>query len=556
MNVLIVDDDMATVDVICKSVNWSALHIDKVMTAYNIEKAKEMLADIPADIVVCDIEMPMGNGTELLKWVRENDMSSEFLFLTCHTEFQYASVAIRYQAAGYLVKPFRVEQVEAELLHLVQRIMEKRKIEEESHYGKWMRNNQEQLMNNFWRALTERELRAEPEFIDREIKKRRLPVLADQPVCLIGVRVAREEQAKEALGENLLEFTLEKMVSEIVDESVENTSVIKKIVNEALFFLVIDWKRTLEEVLMERCHMLIKTGQDYVGCCFTCCIGTPCSMEQLPDKADEVVNLLLRNVLESDQVFREKRNGSEIPFTIPNTCPVCESPAVRREGEAAVTSGFNTRLLDLKQMENDLRNKDRMKILNTVKTVLGKLSREKSVSVETLLVIQQEILQLIYTNLYQNGIQAAELFGDEVSRKIQRQSVRSVFDMIKWVNYAISRTLEYEDEINRSLSLADKIESYVKEHYKEDISRDTIADVFFLTPEYLAKVYKRQTGHNLKDYIIGYRIEMAKQLLADDIKSISDISAEVGFDNFSYFSTVFKKYTGITPGEYRRSKKS
>ena len=95
------------------------------------------------------------------------------------------------------------------------------------------------------------------------------------------------------------------------------------------------------------------------------------------------------------------------------------------------------------------------------------ISREKSVSVETLLVIQQEILQLIYTNLYQNGIQAAELFGDEVSRKIQRQSVRSVFDMIKWVNYAISRTLEYEDEINRSLSLADKIESYVKEHYKE-----------------------------------------------------------------------------------------
>lgn len=182
-------------------------------------------------------------------------------------------------------------------------------------------------MNNFWRALIERELRAESEFIDREIKKRRLPVFADQPVRLIGIRVDREEQAKEALGENLLEFALEKMVSEIVDESVENTSVIKKIVNEALFFLVIDWKRTLEEELMERCHILIKTGQDYVGCCVTCCIGNPCSMEQLPDKADEVINLLLRNVLESDRVFHE--------------------------GEAAVTSGVNTRLLDLKQMEND-----------------------------------------------------------------------------------------------------------------------------------------------------------------------------------------------------------
>ncbi len=65
-------------------------------------------------------------------------------------------------------------------------------------------------MNNFWRALIERELRAESEFIDREIKKRRLPVFADQPVRLIGIRVDREEQAKEALGENLLEFALEK----------------------------------------------------------------------------------------------------------------------------------------------------------------------------------------------------------------------------------------------------------------------------------------------------------------------------------------------------------
>ena len=177
-------------------------------------------------------------------------------------------------------------------------------------------------------------------------------------------------------------------------------------------------------------------------------------------------------------------------------------------------------------------------------------------SLETLMVMQQEILQLIYTHLYKNGIQAAELFGDEVSRKLQRQSTRSVFYMIKWVNYAVSRTLEYEDEITRSLSLADKIESYVKEHYRENISRETIAAAFFLTPEYLAKVYKRQAGHNLKDYINTCRIEMARQLLEDASKSISDISVEVGFDNFSYFSTVFKKYTGITPGEYRKTKLS
>ena len=171
MNILLIDDEPLTLQMLQKKIPWQEIGIDQVYTANDTRFARQLLQTFSIQLLVCDIEMPMGNGTELLKWIRENDMSSEFLFLTCHTEFQYASVAIRYQAAGYLVKPFRVEQVEAELLRLVQRIMEKRKIEEESHYGKWMRNNQEQLMNNFWRALTERELRAEPEFIDREMKK-------------------------------------------------------------------------------------------------------------------------------------------------------------------------------------------------------------------------------------------------------------------------------------------------------------------------------------------------------------------------------------------------
>ena len=172
-------------------------------------------------------------------------------------------------------------------------------------------------MNNFWRALTERELRAEPEFIDREIKKRRLPVLADQPVCLIGVRVAREEQAKEALGENLLEFTLEKMVSEIVDESVENTSVIKKIVNEALFFLVINWKRTLEEVLMERCHMLIKTGQKVVIVDDLIATGgtTEAIIKLIEQLGGEVVKIIFLIELEGLK-GREKLSGYDVDAVI------------------------------------------------------------------------------------------------------------------------------------------------------------------------------------------------------------------------------------------------
>ena len=69
--------------------------------------------------------------------------------------------------------------------------------------------------------------------------------------------------------------------------------------------------------------------------------------------------------------------------------------------------------------------------------------------------------------------------------------------------------------------------------------------------EYLSKTYKKQMGVNLKDTIAECRIEEAKRLLERG-ERVSDVAEEVGFDNFTYFSTMFKKYTGITPNQYRK----
>ncbi len=65
-------------------------------------------------------------------------------------------------------------------------------------------------------------------------------------------------------------------------------------------------------------------------------------------------------------------------------------------------------------------------------------------------------------------------------------------------------------------------------------------------------MYKKKTGKNIKDYINEYRLEQAKELLNDSRVRVSDVAAEVGYSNFSYFSTLFKKYTGLTPNEYRQ----
>ena len=94
INVLIVDDDIATVEVVRNTVHWEQLGVSSVDKAYNIEQAKKILLSKNIDLVISDVEMPMGSGLDLLRWFREQEMEGEFLLLTCHEDFSYALTAL------------------------------------------------------------------------------------------------------------------------------------------------------------------------------------------------------------------------------------------------------------------------------------------------------------------------------------------------------------------------------------------------------------------------------------------------------------------------------
>jgi YesN/AraC family two-component response regulator len=73
-----------------------------------------------------------------------------------------------------------------------------------------------------------------------------------------------------------------------------------------------------------------------------------------------------------------------------------------------------------------------------------------------------------------------------------------------------------------------------------------------LNEAYLSSLFKQQTGQTFTEFVNLLRIEKSKELLRHSSASILDISLEVGFSNQNYFNRVFKKLTGITPGEFRR----
>lgn len=101
---------------------------------------------------------------------------------------------------------------------------------------------------------------------------------------------------------------------------------------------------------------------------------------------------------------------------------------------------------------------------------------------------------------------------------------------------------------------ARRILAYLQAHFRQDLSLDHLADRMNLHPNYISSLFKKETGHTFVNYLNTMRIQEAqKQLMTQGDLPVSVIGQQVGYDNKHYFTKVFKKYTGTTPGAYRSS---
>lgn len=97
------------------------------------------------------------------------------------------------------------------------------------------------------------------------------------------------------------------------------------------------------------------------------------------------------------------------------------------------------------------------------------------------------------------------------------------------------------------------VEQYINNHFREEISLELLNEKAFMNKFYLVHAFKQYKGISPINYLIQLRIKEAKELLSTTNYSISQISESSGFSSQSYFSQVFKKETGMTPNEYRKT---
>ena len=108
----------------------------------------------------------------------------------------------------------------------------------------------------------------------------------------------------------------------------------------------------------------------------------------------------------------------------------------------------------------------------------------------------------------------------------------------------------FEDTENANNFVVKQALSYIEQHYKEKLQLTDVAEKVYVSHWHLSKLLN-STGKSFSDLLNEVRIENAKKLMEDSSLHIADISERVGFADTAHFSRVFKKYTGMSAGEYR-----
>ncbi len=156
---------------------------------------------------------------------------------------------------------------------------------------------------------------------------------------------------------------------------------------------------------------------------------------------------------------------------------------------------------------------------------------------------------MFFSYSYENNIDIMDLFQGAYSYNDYMDGFSDSKSLKEAIGYILTALGNVEQDEGTDV---DRAKQYILDNLSKNFTVRDVADHVHLSPEYFTKVFKARTGQNIKNYILQVKLDVAKDLLATPNIPVSMIAAEIGYDNFSHFTQIFKKYENITPTEYRK----
>jgi two-component system, response regulator YesN len=167
----------------------------------------------------------------------------------------------------------------------------------------------------------------------------------------------------------------------------------------------------------------------------------------------------------------------------------------------------------------------------------------------------------LYMEVINSVLQALDEDGFKLEEELREEYLKSFIDLFNSANRdeLMQWLYRFTDKISAYIkerkgdtysNVIKKALEYIEQHYNEELSAQKVAEAVYLSPNYFSHVFKKIRKESFTDYLNKIRVEKAKLLLSNNLYKVYEVSDMVGYRDYKYFSSVFKKLVGVSPTQY------
>ena len=519
---IIIDDEETVRAGLREHFDWHLHGVHITEEFPDCAKAYDYIRENPVDLVITDVITPYMDGITLAKKLRAEFPSIQIVFISGHADIEFLREALKTDAIDYILKSVDLNELSATITRVV-KFLDWRS--EETQRLTTMEDQLELLMPLYRERVLQTLLTDSPDTISMSYLGLNLD-FSTRYVCMVVRLVRKWHVVKNLTGAERLALSMD--IEHVIDDALSGIPgcvLFKNRISEYIVLLRCD-ATDYEQDVLEASNRIQKGVTGQIGIETTIGISEPVSL-------------------------------TDFQSAFAKACEAIEQRYYLTEGSSIAVAKY-TELPDQKAAREQIEKQLPEAILSgsteQVEEVLGRaFTYARSLPAE-----EQDNFMLFLLLLPPRTVSCLKTQPDSPYRN-QRNLVKHWLEcpthveqeqFLRHILTDSTGLLHRSDEPSTS-AIVRQIKSIIDEQYMEQISVASLANQVHLTPTYLCVLFKQATGKTINEYLTNERIRHAKQLLRDPSVRLYDICYQVGYLSPSYFSKLFKKQTGLPPGEYR-----
>lgn len=504
MKIIIADDEEIIVKWVKKTLEELSKEYHVTAVCSNGKQALEHCRMEKPDILITDICMPVMDGMELLRKLKEEEILPSTIILSAYEDFSYARKCIKYGVSEFLLKS---EITKEELENSIKTIEQKYK-----------------NVNNIKRLTSAEESEYQKLLLKSLENSQRisLPELRLAWDTLCGIEGEYTVFIIKNEDKNMKKKHMEEMLTFLFQEEKSKWYWLAEDVQRNVLIVETQGK-AFSEFIEKICQLVFS----FVGSCVRISIGKA-------GYGSEELQTVYHQALETEkyQEFYQKQGWLDYEtLLVEQTKMECCEEQSRR-------------------IEQAIKEKDLLKIKEEIEKEFVILEKYKP----SLEIVRRDVLNFLlhifWECMEENERKAfyidylIEISNSNTFLEMSQRTINQVDGFFKVLS---NRREQYSDTVW-------KIREYIEENYAQSITLEEIANYVHMNKSYISYLFKKEMGENISEYLLSIRLEKAQNMLRNSKKSIQETANEVGFSELAYFSKVFKKKVGMSPLEFRKQK--